>query len=76
MPQGWTPQMYLAAINISIRKRSILSLEVLPIEGRSYAEATVNELQWLFSATKEATHSRLFCSASYIRVSSSMLTNI
>jgi hypothetical protein len=67
MPQGWTPKMYLAALNKSTKKHSVVSIEMLRIEGRSYA--TVNELQWLFSATKESTHSRLICSASYIRVS-------
>jgi hypothetical protein len=67
MPQGWTPKMYLAALNKSTKKHSVVSIELLRIEGRSYA--TVNELQWLFSATNESTHSQLICSASYIRVS-------
>jgi hypothetical protein len=67
MPEGWTPKMYLAALNKSTKKHSVVSVELLRIEGQSYA--TVNELHWLFSATKEATHSRLNCSASYIRVS-------
>ena len=67
MPKVWTPKMYLAALNKSIKKHSVVSLELILIEGRFYA--TVNELQWLFTATKEATHSQLICSASYIRVS-------
>jgi hypothetical protein len=67
MPQGWTPKMYLGALNKSIRNHSVLSLESIRIDGRSYA--TVNEIQWLFSATKEATNSGLICSASYIHVS-------
>ena len=74
MPHGWTPRMYLAALNKSIRKHSVLSLESIRIEGRNYV--TINELQWLFSATKEATHSGLVCSASYIRVSGGVLKNI
>jgi hypothetical protein len=74
MPHGWTPRMYLAALNKSIRKHSVLSLESIRIEGQNYV--TINELQWLFSATKEATHSRLVCSASYIRVSGGMLKKI
>jgi hypothetical protein len=67
MPQGWTPKMYLAALNKSTKKHSVVSLELVLIQGRSYA--TLNELQWLFCATKEATHSQLISSASYIRVS-------
>jgi hypothetical protein len=39
MPQGWNPRMYLATLNKSIRKHSmIISLELIPIEGRSYAK--------------------------------------
>jgi hypothetical protein len=71
MPEGWTPKMYVAALNKSIRRRSIICLESIVIEGRIYA--TVNELQWLFSASDEATHSQLTCSASYIRVSGGVL---
>jgi hypothetical protein len=71
MPEGWTPKMYLGALNKSIMKHSVISLELIPIDRQSYA--TVNELQWLFSATKEATHSQLTCSASYIRVSGGVL---
>jgi hypothetical protein len=67
MPQGWSPKMYVAALNKSIRRHSIISLESFCIKGRIYA--TVNELQWLFSAKHEDTHSRLVSSASYIRVS-------
>ncbi len=71
MPEGWTPKMYVAALNKSIRRRSILCLDSLTIQGRIYT--TVNELQWLFSASDEATHSQLTCSASYIRVSGGVL---
>lgn len=74
MPQGWTPRMYLAALNKSIRKHSVLSLETIRIEGRNYI--TINELQWLLSATKEATHSQLVCSASYIRVCGGVLKKV
>jgi hypothetical protein len=49
--------MYLAAINKSIRENSIKSKESITINGQIYA--TINELQWLFSATEEATHSKL-----------------
>jgi hypothetical protein len=70
MPQDWTPKMYLAALNKSVSKHSILSLESITIDGRIYA--TINELEWLFSAT----HSRLICSASYIRVSGGVLKSI
>jgi hypothetical protein len=74
MPQHWSPKMYLAALNKSIRKNSILSIESIAIDGRIYA--TINELQWLFSATEEATRSRLVCSASYIRVSGGVLKKV
>ncbi len=74
MPEGWTPKMYLAALNKSMKRHSILSLESITIDGRIYA--TVNELQWLFSATEEATHSQLICSASYIRVSGGVLKKV
>jgi hypothetical protein len=74
MPQGWTPKMYLADLNKSIRRHSILSLESITLEGQIYA--TVNELQWLFSATEEATYSNLICLASYIHVSGSVLKKV
>jgi hypothetical protein len=71
MPAGWTPKMYVAALNKSIRRHSILSLESITINGRDYA--TMNELQWLFSASHKSTHSQLVCSASYICVSGGVL---
>jgi hypothetical protein len=73
MPQSWTPKMYLAALlNNSTRKHSIVSLELITIDGQIYT--TINELQWLFGVTEEVTHSRLVvCSASYIRVSGGIL---
>ena len=74
VPQGWTPKMYLTALNKSIRRHSILSLESITLEGRIYA--TVNKLQWLFSASEEATHSQLICSGSYIRVSGGVLKQV
>ncbi len=74
MPNSWTPKMYLSALNKSIRKNSILSIESITIDGRIYA--TMNELQWLFSATEEATHSQLICSASYIPVSGGVLKKV
>ena len=74
MPEGWTPKMYLAALNKSMKRHSILSLELITIDGQIYA--TVNELQWLFSATEEATHSQLICSASYICVSGGVLKKV
>jgi hypothetical protein len=71
MPNTWAPKMYLAALNKSIKRHSVLSLELISLQGRTYT--TINELQWLFSATKEATHSQLTCSASYIHVSGGVL---
>lgn len=69
MPEGWSPKMYVAALNKSIRRHSILSLESYCNNGRIYS--TVNDLQWLFSA-RDA-HSQLVSSASYIRVSGGVL---
>jgi hypothetical protein len=66
--------MYLSALNKSIRKNSILSIESITIDGQIYA--TINELQWLFSATEEATHSKLICLASYICVSGGVLKKV
>ena len=74
MPEGWTPKMYLSALNKSIRKNSLLSLESICIDGRIYT--TINELQWLFSATEESTHSLLICLALYICVSGGVLKSI
>jgi hypothetical protein len=48
MPRDWTPKMYLAVLNNSVIKHLILSLESITIDGRIYA--TINELEWLFSA--------------------------
>jgi hypothetical protein len=74
MPEGWTPKMYVAALNKAMKRHSILCLETIAINGRMYV--TVNELQWLFSASDEATHSQLTCSASYIRVSGGVLKKL
>jgi hypothetical protein len=57
MPNTWTPKIFLSALNKSIRKNLILSIELITIDGRVYA--TINELQWLFSATEEAMISAL-----------------
>jgi hypothetical protein len=75
MPEGWTPKMYVAALNKSIRRHSIISLESTIItNGRRYS--TINELQWLFSATEESTNSQLVSSASYIVVSGGVLKKV
>jgi hypothetical protein len=74
MPEGWTPKMYLAALNKSMKRHPILSLESITIDVRIYA--TVNELQFLFSTTEEATHSQLIASASNIPVSGGVLKNL
>ena len=74
MPKDWTPKMYFMALNKSIKKNLILSTESITIDSRIYA--TINELQWLFSATEQATHRHLICSASYIRVSGGVLKQI
>jgi hypothetical protein len=74
MPNTWTPKMYVSALNESIRKNSILSIELITIDGRVHA--TIIELQWLFSVTEEATHSQLICSASYIRLSGGVLKQV
>jgi hypothetical protein len=34
MPEGWTPKMYLAALNKSMKRHLILSLESIAIDGR------------------------------------------
>jgi hypothetical protein len=74
MPEEWTPKMYLSALNKSIKKNSILSIETLIIDGRIYA--TINELESIFSATEQDTHNQLICSASYIRVSGGVLKKV
>jgi hypothetical protein len=74
MPKDWTPKMYLSALNKSIKKFSILSIEAITIDGRIYT--TINELQWLFSATEQVTRSQLIFSASYIRVSGGVLKKL
>ncbi len=74
MPNTWTPKMYLLALHKSTRKNSILSIESITIDGRIYA--TINELQWLFSATEEVTHSELIWSVSYVRVSGGVLKKV
>jgi hypothetical protein len=66
--------MYLSALNKSIRKNSILSIELITIDGQVYA--TIKKLQWLFSATEKATHSQLICLASYIHVSGDILKQL
>jgi hypothetical protein len=36
MPRSWTPKMYLGALNQSIRKNYVLTLESINISGRNY----------------------------------------
>jgi hypothetical protein len=76
MPKTWAPKMYLAALNKSIKSHSILSLESMSLQQEGQTYTTINKLQWLFSATEEATHSQLTCSASYIRVSGGILKKV
>jgi hypothetical protein len=66
--------MYLSAVNKSIRKNLILSIESITIDGQIYS--TINKLQWLFSVREEAMHSQLISLASYIRVSGSVLKKV
>jgi hypothetical protein len=39
MLQGWTPEMYLAALNKSIKRHSVLSLELITIDEQIYANS-------------------------------------
>jgi hypothetical protein len=66
MPKDWTPRMYLGALNRSIMNNSILSLESVALDRRSYA--ATNELHWLFSSPVDVIHMRLTTSAAYLRV--------
>jgi hypothetical protein len=66
MPKDWTPRMYLGALNRSIMNNSIVSLESVALDRRSYA--TTNELHWLFSSPVDVIHTRLTTSAAYLRV--------
>jgi hypothetical protein len=75
MPKTWAPQMYLSTLNKSIKRHLILSLESMSLQqGQTYT--TINELQWLFSATEEATHSQLTCLASHVRVYGGVLKKV
>jgi hypothetical protein len=74
MTKTWAPKMYLVALNKYIKRHLILYLESMSLQAQTYT--TINELQWLFSATKEATHSQLTCLASYIRVSGGVLKKV
>jgi hypothetical protein len=66
MPKDWTPRMYLGALNWSIIKNSLVSIESVALDSRSYT--TTNELNWLFSSPVNEINTRLTTSASYLRV--------
>jgi hypothetical protein len=66
LPKGWTPRMYLGALNQSIKNNAILSLESVTLGGRTYV--TINEVHWLFSVPVNNTHRRLTTLAAYIHV--------
>jgi hypothetical protein len=66
MPKDWTPRMYLGALNWSIINNSLVSIESVALDTRSYA--TTNELNWLFSLPVNESNTRLTTSASYLRV--------
>jgi hypothetical protein len=66
MPKDWTPRMYLGALNRSIKSNTVVAIESVTLEGRTYA--TTNELNWLFSSPIEVIHTRLTTSAAYLHV--------
>ena len=66
MPKGWTPRMYLGALNRSIVNNGVLSLESVTLNRRNYV--TTNELHWIFSLPVDVINTRLTTSAAYLRV--------
>ena len=65
MPSHWTPRTYAAAISMSLKNISLLSVESVQINGCSYL--SINEVDHYFSSSKRI-HKKLVNSSAYLDV--------
>lgn len=65
MPSTWSPRMYLACLNSSIRKYSVLAVETVVIKGRYYL--SVNDINHHFILFEEIQR-KLVTSAAFCNV--------
>jgi hypothetical protein len=65
MPCTWKPRTYMAALNLSLKKYAVLSVESVQINGRSYL--TINDVNNYFVRYKTL-HKKLIHSASFMNV--------
>ena len=66
MPSHWTPRTYAAAISISLKKTSFLSVETILINGCNYL--TINDVDHYFSLSKRIYSKKLVDSSAYLDV--------
>ena len=65
MPSHWTPRTYAAAISMSLKNISLLSVESVQINGCSYL--SINDVDHYFSSSKRI-HKKLVDSSAYLDV--------
>jgi hypothetical protein len=63
MPSGWTPRTYAAAISMSLKNISFISVETVQINGCSYL--SINDIDSYFS---KRIHKKLVDSSAYLDV--------
>jgi hypothetical protein len=66
MPSRWTPRTYAAAISMSLKKTSFLSVETVQINGCSYL--TINDVDHYFSLSKRIYSKKLVDSSAYLDI--------
>jgi hypothetical protein len=65
MPSHWTPRTYAAAISMSLKKASFLSVETVKINGCHYL--TINDVDHYFSLSKRI-YKKLVDSSAYLDI--------
>lgn len=67
IPRTWTPRRYLAAINLSLEKCPVITVEAVQIiNGKSYL--TINNVAYYFNFPYERVSKMLVDSASYANI--------
>lgn len=77
MPKTWTPQMYLGALYLSLKRHPVLSIEDCTLQGNKYL--TINDVHWLFSDVSpraEGIHLALQLEAAFVDVDGGTLQGI
>jgi hypothetical protein len=66
MPSHWNPRTYVAAISMSLKKASFISVETVQINGCHYL--TINDVDHYFSLSKRIYSKKLVDSSAYLDI--------